>query len=137
MRSLAMIIVMLFFDFAVYALSRNLVHCTMIGPFTGTDILIALSTAIMIIVISLCVTMRVLATDIAGYWIATDGEMYELHANSARGFTVMSSGTLEILADGNLQGLRGVRINERRGSVSNDGRRITWPGYGMWSRQGV
>jgi hypothetical protein len=104
---------------------------------TNKDVLFAAALALLLIAIVACATLRVRAADIDGYWASTDGEMYEVRADSSRGFTMLTSGKLEILAKGTLRGLRGIQVNGRRGTVNLGGRRIAWPGHGLWSRQGV
>lgn len=111
---------------------------------TGSDLAAALGLALLIIAFALCAWpgyARARAADIEGVWASRSGAVFRIRGrpdSSSRAITVFSPGRA---SDGELSGLRTVRVGGAQGYVAINGD-IVWRAVGpqpadVWHRQGV
>jgi len=106
------------------------------------DLAISLIIAALILVVLTCYWpgfARVRGEDLAGYWAAPDGGLFEVRDAGGRGFVLqgVARGAGSQAYAGEATGVRQVAVAGKRGRLELDGRRIRWADGVPWTRQGV
>jgi hypothetical protein len=112
---------------------------------TDRDLAAAVLIALILLVIALCAWpgfLRLRSRDLAGFWAAPGGVLYEVRATGDRTFDVVAPGAdAPVRAPGHLAGVRGVRVASGgpalAGRVELGSRRVHWKNGTSWTRQGL
>jgi len=115
---------------------------------SDSDLAASIVIALVLIAIALCAWpgfARARARDLAGYWADAGGALYEIRTGPGDRELVAHGGATPTRAGrpglsvwpGRITGVRGVALGPKKGQLDLGGRRISWGGGGVWTRQGI